>query len=124
MQSESLSSIFQIVKATLFSALCALLLTVVFAVALNLTALSDKVILPVNVCIRAVAIFIGCLFSLRGEKGWLRGGIVGVLFTFVSGALFATIGGEYSLSWLLVVEVGFGFVAGALAGIFAVNVRQ
>ena len=124
MQNESLSSVFQIVKATLFAAITALLLTLVFAVVLYLSELGDKIILPVNVCIRVVAIFIGCFFSLRGERGWLRGGVVGVLFTFVSGVLFSSLGGGYALSWWLVVEVAFGFVAGALAGIFAVNVKQ
>ena len=124
MQNESLSNVFQIVKATLFAAVTAFLLTLVFAVVIYLCEFGDKILLPVNVCIRVVAIFIGCFFSLRGEMGWLRGGIVGVLFTFVSGALFSAIGGAYGFSWWLILEVTFGFVAGALAGIFAVNVKQ
>ena len=124
MQNESVSNIFQIVRAVLFAAVCAFLSTVLFAVVLNLTSLSDKIILPVNVVIRVISIFIGCLFTLRGEKGWLRGGAVGVLFTFVSGLLFAMLGGDFSLSWLLAVEVAFGFIVGALAGIFAVNFKQ
>jgi putative membrane protein (TIGR04086 family) len=124
MQNESLSNVFQIVKATLFAVVAALLLTIAFAVVIYLCEFGDKILLPVNVCIRVLSIFIGCFFALRGEMGWLRGGIVGVLFTFVSGVLFSAIGSVSGFSWWLVLEVAFGFVAGALAGIFAVNVKQ
>ena len=89
MQNEKVSDFFQIVRATCLAVLCGLCLCLGFAVVLNCTNLSDKWILPVNLCIRAVAVFFGCSWCLRGEKGWLRGGIVGLLFTFLSGLLFA-----------------------------------
>lgn len=123
MQTESSLTMFQTLKAALIAAACALVLAVGFALVLKISSFSDKVILPVNLCIKAVSIFVGCLCSLRGEKGWLRGGIAGLVFTFVSGLLFALVGGDFSFSWLLIVEVLFGFVAGALAGIFAVNIK-
>ncbi len=123
MQTESGLNFFQTLKAALISAACALVLAVAFAIVLKFSSFPDKIILPVNLCIKAVAVFVGCLCSLRGEKGWLRGGIAGLIFTFVSGLLFAIVGGDFAFSWLLIVEVLFGFVAGALSGIFAVNIK-
>ena len=124
MQNEKVLDFFQIVRATFLAVLCGVTLCLAFAVVLNCTNISDKWILPVNLCIRVVSVFLGCAWFLRGEKGWLRGGIVGLLFTFLSGLLFSFFGGGFQLSWLLVVEVLFGVVSGSLSGIFAVNFRQ
>ncbi|MBE5753080.1 MAG: TIGR04086 family membrane protein [Clostridiales bacterium] len=124
MENENVLDFFQIVRATLLAVLCGLGLTLLFAIILNFTDFSDKIILPVNLCIRALSVFLGCAWFLRGEKGWLRGGIVGLLFTFLSGLLFALLGGGMEWTWLLIVEVLFGLICGALSGIFAVNYRQ
>lgn len=124
MQNENVTSIFQIVRATLLAVCCALSLVLLFAIVLSFTDFSDKIILPVNLCIRAVSVFLGCAWFLRGEKGWLRGMVVGLAFTFLSGLLFSLFGGGWNLTWLLIVEVAFGGVSGALSGIFAVNYRQ
>ena len=123
MQTETGLNFFQTLKAAIIAVACALVLTVTFAVVLKFSSLPDKIILPVNLCIKAISVLVGCLCALRGEKGWLRGGIAGLIFTFLSGLLFSFVGGGASFSWLLIVEVLFGFVAGALAGIFAVNIK-
>ena len=124
MQNEKVSDFFQMVRATCLAVLCSLCLCLAFSVVLNCTNIGDKWILPINFCIRAIAVFLGCAWFLRGEKGWLRGGIVGLMFTFLSGLTFALVGGGVELSWLLIVEVLFGVVSGSLSGIFAVNFRQ
>ena len=38
--------------------------------------------------------------------------------------VFAMVGGDFSLSWLILAELAFGAVAGALSGIVAVNVHH
>ena len=123
MQSENLSNMFQMLRATLLAVLCSLVLTLLFSVVLNFTNFSDKIILPVNLSIRAISIFLGCAWFLRGVKGWLRGMVVGLAFTFLSGLLFSFLGGGLAWTWLLLVEVLYGAVSGALSGIFAVNYR-
>jgi putative membrane protein (TIGR04086 family) len=111
------------VKAVLIAIICALVLTSAFALIMQVAALSNKVILPVNLTIKAVSVFVGCVCALRGQRGWLRGLAVGLAFTCLSGLLFALVGGEFSFTWLLIVEVLFGAVIGALSGMFSVNLR-
>ncbi|MBR2341176.1 MAG: TIGR04086 family membrane protein, partial [Clostridia bacterium] len=89
----------------------------------HITALPDKLILPINLTIKAVSVFVGCVCSLRGQRGWLRGIAVGLAFTCLSGLLFGLVGGGFAFTWLLIVEILFGAVIGALSGMFAVNLR-
>ena len=123
MDNEKVVEIFEGVKAVLIAIVCALVLTSAFALIMQVTAMSDKVILPVNLTIKAASVFVGCALSLRGQKGWLRGMLVGLAFTCLSGLLFGLLGGDFAFSWLLIVEVLFGLIAGALSGMFAVNFR-
>ena len=124
MQNESVLNLWQIVKATLFAVACSLVLTVAFSIVLTVGNLSDKLIPPVNVCLKVLSIFVGCALAVRGEKGWIKGLTVGLLFVFLSGLLYTVLGGDFSLSWLIVLEVLLGAFAGALSGIFAVNFRS
>lgn len=123
MDNEKITEIAEGVKAVLIAIVCALVLTSIFALIMQIATLPNKVILPVNLTIKAVSVFTGCAVSLRGEKGWLRGMLVGFAFTCLSGLLFGLVGGDFSLTWLLIVEVLFGAVIGALSGMFSVNLR-
>ena len=123
MDNEKFSSWLQVLKAAVVSTAIALVLALAFAGALRVTNISDKAIVPVNFVIKAVAVLTGCLLSLRGEKGWLRGAVVGILFICLSGTLFSFVGGGVEFSWLLGLEILFGAVAGALSGIFSVNIK-
>ena len=116
--------VFSIVKAVLLSLAVSLLASVVFAVILRATSWERNVIYPVNQIVKVVSIALGALVFVRGEKGWLKGGAVGLLFTALSYLAFSALGGDFSLSWLIFVEVGVAFLAGALSGILAVNLKR
>lgn len=123
MRSEN-SALFQIVKGTGIAVLFALVATVLFSFILRLTPVPDSVIMPVDQCIKALAVLFGCLFSLRGEKGWLKGLAVGMLTVALTGFAFSAIARDFSFSLLLLAEFAFGAVAGLLSGIVAVNLRS
>lgn len=123
MRSEN-SALFQIVKGTGIAVLFALVATVLFSFILRLTPVPDSVIMPVDQCIKALAVLFGCLFSLRGEKGWLKGIAVGMLTVALTGFAFSAIARDFSFSLLLLAELAFGAVAGLLSGIVAVNLRS
>ena len=123
MRSEN-SALFQIVKGTGIAVLFALVATVLFSFILRLTPVPDSVIMPVDQCIKALAVLFGCLFSLRGEKGWLKGLAVGMLTVALTGFVFSAIARDFSFSLLLLAEFAFGAVAGLLSGIVAVNLRS
>ncbi len=117
-------AIFSIVKGAGIALVSSLFLAVVFACILQYGKLSQEVVYPVNQAVKVVAIALGVLLSVRGEKGWLKGGAVGGLFTALSYLAFSALGGDFSLSWLAFLELGLGLVSGALCGIIAVNVRS
>ncbi len=116
--------VFAVVKGLLLALACSLFFTVIFACVLRYGGLSSKVVYPVNQGIKVVSIALGALVFIRGEKGWLKGLGVGLLFTALSYLVFSAIGGDFSLSWLIFVEVALGAFSGALCGVIAVNLRR
>ncbi len=125
MQNEnSFEGVFSVVKGTLVALGCSLFLTVVFACLLRFCSLSSGLIYPVNQGIKTVSVALGSLLFIRGEKGWLKGLGTGLLFTALSYLVFSSIGGDFSLSWLIVAELGLGAFTGALCGVIAVNIRR
>ncbi len=103
--------------------LCCLIFSVLFALFWKFFAWGNGVLLPAVCVIKAVGILLGCLLSLRGEKGWIKGIFVGdftILFSrmiFLFLANFTLSGGYFFLDLL------FGGAIGFLSGIIAVNVR-
>ncbi len=125
MQNEnSYSGAFMVVKGVLLSLACALFFTVVFACILRFGGLSSALVYPVNQGIKTVCAVVGVLAFVRGEKGWLKGLAVGVLFTCLSYLVFSAVGGDFSLSWLIFAELLLGAFTGALSGIIVVNIRR
>ena len=115
---------FSIVKGVLLALGVSALLAVIFAVVLRSASLGEEVIYPVNQGIKGVAVLLGSAVFVRGEKGWLKGGVIGVLFTALSYLAFSSLGGDFSLSWLIVAELALGVFTGALGGIIAVNLKR
>ena len=95
----------------------------IFALVIQFTGLPESVIMPVNQFIKVLAMFIGCFFSLRGSKGWLKGGLVGLIAGGLTFLLFALLGGFPSglrILWDLLFCVGVGI----LSGIISVNLKK
>ncbi|MBQ8295086.1 MAG: TIGR04086 family membrane protein [Clostridia bacterium] len=100
------------------------LASVLFAALLQGTAISDKVIYPVNQTLKVLAVLLGALLFVRGEKGWLQGCAIGLLFTALSYLAFSAIGGDFSLSWLIFAELLLAAFAGVVGGVIAVNIKR
>lgn len=115
--------IFSVVKGVGVALACSLLFSILFACVLRFTDLSDKIVYPVNQTVKALSVALGVFLFVRGEKGWLKGGAIALLFTALSYLAFSAIGGVFSLSWLIFAELGFTVGIGALSGILAVNLR-
>ena len=125
MQNERLGNgFFQIIKGVALALAFSVLSAVVLASILQTTSLPDKVIYPVNQTLKAVCITVGALACVRGEKGFIKGGAIALLFTALSYLAFSAIGGDYSLSWMIAVEVFISLMTGVLSGSIAVNLRR
>lgn len=123
MRSEGMT-IFTIVKSTGLALALSVLGVVAFAVVLQATALSGSVIYTVNQVLKLLSIAVGTLAFVRGEKGWLKGGVTGILFTGVSYLAFSALGGDFTISWLIFAELVIAFLVGAISGALAVNLKK
>ncbi len=116
--------LFSILKGSVLALSLSLLFSIIFACLLRAAAIPSQAIYPINQTMKGVLVALGALVFVRGEKGWLQGGGIGLLFTALSYLAFSAIGGDFSMSWLIVVELLIAFTAGALGGILAVNVKK
>lgn len=123
--SESKSEFFSsILKGVFLSLITALIGVLVFALVVKIALLQSSVIKPVNCFIKILAVFIGCMFSLRGKNGYLKGMLVGLIGTVVIFATFSLIGGELSFGVPFFIDLAFGLILGGVFGIVAVNIKK
>ena len=115
---------FTVIKATLLALAVSLMVALAFAVILRVSGMGERWIYTINQLAKGISILVGVAVFVRGEKGWLKGGGVGLLFTGLSYLAFSAIGGDFSLSWLILLELLIAFLVGAISGIFTVNVKK
>ena len=125
MQNERLyGGVFAVIKGVLTALIISLLFSIFFAVVLRVAPVPDKAVYPVNQTVKVLAAFLGALFFVRGEKGWRKGLLIGVLFFALSYVTFSTVGGTFSLSPLAIAELVFTTLGGVIGGVVGVNLRR
>lgn len=113
-----------VLKAVCVALSAALVGILVFAFVIKVASLPSAAVKAVNQFIKVIAIFCGCFFCLKEDKGLLKGAITGVAFTCVIYLLFLLIDGsalKLSFFWA---DMAFGLVVGAISGIVSVNVKD
>jgi putative membrane protein (TIGR04086 family) len=100
------------------------LFAIFFAVILRVAPVPTKWVYPINQTAKVLATFLGALCFIRGEKGWLKGLILGVLFFALSYVAFSAVGGTFSLSVLALAELTFTVLGGVIGGVLGVNLRR
>ena len=126
MQNETVTGngFFQILKGVGFALGFSFLAVIILANILRFTPMPDKVIYPVNQTVKVVAILLSSLIFIRGEKGFLKGVAIALIFTALSYLTFSAMGGNFSLSWLIFAELALATLAGVVGGAIAVNLRH
>ena len=114
----------QISKGVCVSKIFTLVAVLIFAIVIKLFSISASIITPVNQVIKALAIFLGCIFSLRESKGWLKGAILCVVVILLTYFIFSAIAGKITFGISNLLEIAFGAIAGAISGAVAVNLRS
>lgn len=115
---------FAVIKGVLTALVISLLFSIFFAVVLRVAPVPDKAVYPVNQTVKVLAAFLGALFFVRGEKGWRKGLLIGVLFFALSYVAFSGVGGNFSLAPLAIAELAFTALGGAIGGVVGVNLRR
>lgn len=120
---ESKSFIVSSLKAACLSLVCCLVGILVFAAIVKFAAVSTTTVKITNQFIKAVAVFIGCFFSVSGKMGILKGALGGAICTVLLYSVFALISAAPLFSLQMLADIGFTAIIGGISGIVAVNVR-
>ena len=107
-----------------FTALITTLVAVlIFAIIIRTATLSGGVIKAVNQFIKALSVFLGCMFCVREDKGLIKGLIIGALSSLLTILVFSLITGvNFSLT-SIIIDLLFLSVVGAICGVITVNVK-
>ena len=116
--------ILQVVKATLAALIFSLVFVIIFTLIIQLASVKASVIKSVNQVFKIIAVAVGGLLFIRGEKGFLKGAIAGLASVLLSYVLFGIIGGSFAVNWTFALEIVLGSAAGIITGIIAVNVKK
>ena len=118
------NSVISLVKGVASALALSFVFALVFALILRFVALPSQAVYPTTQVLKGVSLCVGVLLHIRGERGWLKGGACGAIFTALSYLLFSGIAGNFSLSWLFFGESFLTVLIGAVSGSLAVNLRR
>lgn len=113
-----------VLKGVVFSVIICVVLILLFALIVKFTALSDSVIVPINIVIKVLSIFTGCLLGIKSaSKGALKGLIIGALFMLITYLLFSLVNGSFTANSLTWIDALLMLAEGLISGIIVVNVK-
>ncbi|HHX74560.1 MAG TPA: TIGR04086 family membrane protein [Firmicutes bacterium] len=122
-QSQPPATIVVIIKGVLCAYLISLVLFLIFSALIQYTSLTEA-ILPYTVYATSlVAIFTGAAYvtARLQVKGWLYGGVTGIIYLAGLVVLALIILPDFSLDTGYVAKTALAFLAGAAGGIFGIN---
>ena len=91
---------------------------------IKLSSLNGTVIKVANQFIKVFAILVGCIFSLDGKLGLIKGSLVGVLSSFIIYLILTMLAGNIDWGAAFIVEMIFSVIVGGICGIIAVNMKS
>ena len=110
----------EVIKGSAAGLIITLVGVLVFALAIDLFSIPDGAIMPVNQVIKLISVFLGCLFSVRGEKGFLKGLLIGIIFSLTTALIFSMISGKVTFAGIMI-DALCGGVMGMISGAIVVN---
>ena len=119
-----------IFKAIIKGAVLALSITIiaicVFAFLLRFINIDVKMIKPINQAIKIISILLGTVWGLKRckEMGLITGFLIGAAYTIIAFVVFSVLNGSFCFQTTLIYDILFGGMAGAIAGVVAVNLKS
>ena len=115
----------EILVSVFVSVVLSLLLIVIAAFVIKFFNIDSDAIIIINQIIKCLAITVSSLICLKlPNNGWIRGFIVGTLYTVVAFVVFSLLNGSFVLGLSLLNDLVFGGITGMISGIVAVNIRH
>ena len=115
---------FQVVKGAGVALVLSVALAAVYALLLRVLPMGNIVVTIVMQALKGVALVLAVVLFVRGEKGWLKGGATGLVFSMLGYLTLSSLGGGFALSWLIFLEIATFVAVGGLTGMIAVNVKR
>ncbi len=113
-----------IIKGVLLSLIFSLVFILIFGLIISIFDIANGVIKPVNQLIKIIAIFIGTTVAVKGDKGLLKGCLVGFIIVVFLYLFFTIISKEKIFSYLIIWEILLGVFVGGISGIISVNLKK
>ncbi|MBO7214460.1 MAG: TIGR04086 family membrane protein [Clostridia bacterium] len=118
------STILSFIKGTVIAVIFSLVAILIFAFLIKAFSISLGAIKPVVIILKILAVFLGVLFSINGEKGLIKGGALGIIIIFITFILFSIIGKSFGFSINFLWELLLGLAVGGVGGILGVNLKK
>lgn len=116
-----------ILRGAFIAVSISLMLILLFALVIKFLNINDSWILPINQIIKTISIFLGVFFALNQynrSRGFLKGFLIGVIYTILAYGVFSILAGEFSFTLTSLTDMIFGGVIGGICGIIVVNIRK
>ncbi len=115
-----------LLKGSLMALSISLILICVFAFLLRFCDIKTEAIKPINQVIKIVSILIGTFYGLKKstEMGLITGLFIGLAYTLLAFVVFSILNGGFNFERSLINDFIFGGIAGAIAGVVAVNFKK
>ncbi len=112
------------VKGVVIALLFSLISVLIFALIIDLFNLPLSTIKPVNCILKIIAVCIGTIFAVKGDKGLVKGMLLGAIISLSAYLLFGSIGGKIDFNLTFLWELLLGVAIGGVSGIIAVAVKR
>ena len=91
---------------------------ILFALIIKWASLSDSIITPVNLVIKALSVFVAVLVLTKNKsRGLIKGVVFAIVYTFTSFVVFSVLAGEVVLGLGLIADFSFNILVGAITGL-------
>lgn len=120
------SNIVTIIKGILVSYLFTLPMFAVFAYFLTFVDFPQKYLSTAVIITTLLSIVIAGWISTRNvrSKGWLNGGIVGIIYMLILYLLSSIVYREFTLNSHVLILLAIGVLTGSIGGILGINLRR
>lgn len=115
---------FSIFKGVGITIICNLIGVLIFGVVVQIASLDSSIVKAVNQFIKVLSLFMGCISSLKGKLGFLKGLIVGVVSNFIIHIIFSIISQAKLFTTSFLADMIFLAIIGLISGIISVNAKK
>lgn len=115
---------FSVFKGVGITIICNLIGVLIFGVVVQIASLDSSIVKAVNQFIKVLSLFMGCISSLKGKLGFLKGLIVGVVSNFIIHIIFSIISQAKLFTTSFLADMIFLAIIGLISGIISVNAKK